>query len=279
MKRLAGALAMAGAVALPVVLPQSAQAAVSINIAPPPLPVYAQPVIPGAGYIWTPGYWRWNPQVGDYYWVPGTWVLPPYAGALWTPGYWGWVNGAYVWRGGYWGRTVGFYGGVNYGFGYVGHGYEGGRWNGGVFQYNRTVNNINTTVVKNVNVYNKTIVHNNDTRVSFNGGQGGIQARPNQQDRVAAAQRTAPTALQRQHEQAAQRAPEQRFASNRGEPPMSASPRPGAFASHGAGPMQAGHPGGRMEGPRMEGPRGGPHEGRPGGEHPGGGEHRGGRER
>ena len=26
------------------------------------LPVYEQPVIPGPGYIWTPGYWAWSPD-------------------------------------------------------------------------------------------------------------------------------------------------------------------------------------------------------------------------
>ena len=33
-----------------------------------------------------------------------------------------------VWNAGYWRPHVGFYGGVNYGFDYGGHGYEGGRW-------------------------------------------------------------------------------------------------------------------------------------------------------
>src|SRR6478752_3603335 len=70
---------------------------ISINIEPPPLPVYDQPIIPGPGYLWTPGYWAWNGDIDDYYWVPGTWVLPPEPGVLWTPGYWAWNDdGAYV---------------------------------------------------------------------------------------------------------------------------------------------------------------------------------------
>jgi hypothetical protein len=77
---------------------------ISINIEPPPLPVYDQPVIPGPGYLWTPGYWAWNADIDDYYWVPGTWVLPPEPGVLWTPGYWAWNDdGAYVFNDGYWG--------------------------------------------------------------------------------------------------------------------------------------------------------------------------------
>jgi len=65
------------------------QVSLSINIGPPPLPVYVQPPVPGEGYLWTPGYWGWSPSDGDYYWVPGTWVLAPRPGYLWTPGYWG----------------------------------------------------------------------------------------------------------------------------------------------------------------------------------------------
>src|ERR1700689_3925133 len=113
---------------------------VSIRIAPPILPVYAQPICPEPGYIWTPGYWGYGSD--GYYWVPGTWVMAPEVGFLWTPGYWGWGGGLYAWHGGYWGPHVGFYGGVNYGFGYGGVGFAGGAWNHGVFAYNRAYSNV-----------------------------------------------------------------------------------------------------------------------------------------
>ena len=93
---------------------------------PPPLPDYEQPSAPGDGYLWTPGYWAWGS--GGYYWVPGVWVQAPYEGALWTPGYWGYHNHRYGFYRGYWGPHIGFYGGVNYGFGYIGIGYQGGYW-------------------------------------------------------------------------------------------------------------------------------------------------------
>src|SRR5208282_99252 len=48
--------------------------AISVRIGPPALPVYAQPICPGPGYLWTPGYWAWNDD-GGYYWVPGTWMI------------------------------------------------------------------------------------------------------------------------------------------------------------------------------------------------------------
>jgi len=122
--------------------PAAAQARVfvSVGFAPPVIPVYVQPEAPAYGYIWTPGYWAYGPD--GYYWVDGAWVEPPYDGALWTPGYWDYSEGLYVWSPGYWGRHVGYYGDVNYGFGYFGVGFWGGYWNGGHFFYNREYNHL-----------------------------------------------------------------------------------------------------------------------------------------
>ncbi len=143
---------------------------------PPPLPDYEQPPCPEDGYLWTPGYWNYG--AGGYYWVPGTWVQPPTVGFLWTPGYWGFAGGVYGFHAGYWGPHVGFYGGVNYGFGYGGVGFRGGRWEGGRFAYNTAVNNVNVTVIHNT--YNQTVINNNVTvnRVSYNGGAAGVRAAP-----------------------------------------------------------------------------------------------------
>src|SRR5271156_7200636 len=88
-----------------------AQFGVSIMIAPPALPVYTQPMVPAAGYLWTPGYWSYGND--GYFWVPGTWVMAPEVGLLWTPGYWGWSGSAFGWKEGYWGEKVGFFGGGN----------------------------------------------------------------------------------------------------------------------------------------------------------------------
>ena len=154
---------------------------ISVGVAPPPLPVYDQPAIPAAGYIWTPGYWAWSDD--GYYWVPGTWVQPPQEGMLWTPGYWGYDDdGNYAWNDGYWGTDVGYYGGVNYGYGYQGDGYAGGYWQGNNFYYNNAVNNIGGVSVPNV--YTKQVAEiTSGDRVSYNGGQGGTQARPTAQRR------------------------------------------------------------------------------------------------
>ena len=91
---------------------------ISVGFAPPALPLYEQPPCPASGYIWTPGYWAYSAEAADYYWVPGTWVVAPALGLLWTPGYWAIEAGAYLWNAGYWASHVGFYGGINYGYGY-----------------------------------------------------------------------------------------------------------------------------------------------------------------
>ncbi|QNI36900.1 YXWGXW repeat-containing protein [Edaphobacter albus] len=219
------------ATAVAISLPTAAMASVnigigiSVNTPPPVLPVYTQPMCPGAGYIWTPGYWAWGPE--GYYWVPGVWVMAPAPGMLWTPGYWGWSGGAYIFHAGYWGPHIGFYGGVNYGFGYTGVGYHGGYWNGNNFYYNRTVNNINVTKV--TNVYNKTVIVNNvNNHVSYNGGKGGLQARPNAQEQTAFNERRfQPTSNQVSHEQAMRNDRGQLASANHGRPQTMAMSRVG----------------------------------------------------
>ena len=154
----------------------SAQVAVGVSVSfgPPDIPVYDQPVCPGDGYLWTPGYWAWDPDAGDYYWVPGTWVVAPEVGFFWTPGYWAWRDSGFFFTDGYWGPVVGFYGGINYGFGYFGTGFVGGRWDHDHFFYNRAVMNVNVTVIHNV--YETRVENISTSRVSFNGGRGGIDA-------------------------------------------------------------------------------------------------------
>ncbi len=214
--------------------PPDADAEMQASEAPPPLPVYEQPPCPGDGWLWTPGYWAYGP--GGYYWVPGTWVMPPRVGLLWTPGYWAFFGGAYVFRAGYWGPHVGFYGGINYGFGYIGAGYVGGRWNGGAFVYNRAVTNVNVTVVHNT--YNETVVNQVViNRVSYNGGAG-VAAQPTAQERMASQEpHVPPTVLQHQHVQEAARNPALFARANGGRPPVAATARPAVIPPVGVHPM------------------------------------------
>ena len=207
-----------------------AQIDVSVSIAPPELPVYDQPPLPADGYIWTPGYWAWDDEVQDYYWVPGTWVEAPQPDYLWTPGYWGAQGALFIWHAGYWGPQVGFYGGVDYGYGYPGRGYAGGYWRGGHLFYNRAVVNIGSTHI--TNVYNRTVVNNvNVRRVSFNGGNGGVRAEPTAAEAAAARNRhIEATTAQREQVQTARGRPDLRAASNHGHPPVAATERAGNFS-------------------------------------------------
>ncbi|MGA2537828.1 MAG: hypothetical protein ABSF53_17555 [Terracidiphilus sp.] len=211
---------------------------VSINFGPPVLPVYVQPVCPEPNLIWTPGYWAYGDE--GYFWVPGAWVPAPFVGGLWTPSYWGWSGGLYVFHPGYWGYHVGYYGGVNYGFGYGGIGFAGGEWRGGAFAYNTAVVNVNTTIIHTTYV-NRTIVEQNTianpNHVAYSGGPGGIQHAPTAQEQIAEHEtHTPPTSFQTQHIQSAQMNHQSYAKVNGGRPATLAVAKPLAMESHPAPP-------------------------------------------
>jgi hypothetical protein len=210
--------------------------------APPPLPDYDQPPPPSDGYVWTPGYWAWSPA--GYYWVPGAWVEPPYVNALWTPGYWGFYTGRYMFYPGHWGMHIGFYGGINYGFGYVGFGYEGGYWNSGHFFYNRVYNNVDVRMVHNVYNYHANVRAGYATpRSSFRGGAG-VQARPMPSEAAAYREPYAPRMnTQVQHEQSFSNVHGQLATENHGRPASPAISRP-IPADHNVHPQSRGGGGG-----------------------------------
>jgi hypothetical protein len=230
-KALIYALPLFIALALPGIA--GAQITVQVTLAPPELPVYDQPPLPADGYLWTPGYWAWDDDGQDYYWVPGTWVTAPEPGFLWTPGYWGFAGGVFLWHAGYWGPHIGFYGGVNYGYGYTGVGYQGGYWQNGRVYYNRNVVNVSNTQV--TNVYNKTVINNvTVNHVSYNGGSGGLTSRPSAAEEQAAHDRhVEATPAQHEHIQAARSDASLRAAQNHGKPPVAATAKPGNFSGAG----------------------------------------------
>jgi len=215
-----------------------AQIGISVGFGPPLLPIYEQPICPADGYLWAPGYWGYD-YAGGYYWVPGTWVFAPQAGYLWTPGYWGWGGNGYYFNQGYWGPTVGYYGGINYGYGYGGVGYEGGRWEGNHFAYNTSVSRVNTAVIHNT--YNAPVTNASENHVSYNGGSGGVEARPTaQQESFAKQQHMGPVTAQTQHMQEARNNPELRASVNQGKPPIAATAKPADFKTGVVGSRKAG---------------------------------------
>ena len=89
------AVASLGLLAAPAV-----KAAVFVRVGPPAPIVETRPAIPGAGYVWTPGYYRWNG--GAHVWVNGAWALPPRPGAVWVAHRWERRGGGYYFREGRW---------------------------------------------------------------------------------------------------------------------------------------------------------------------------------
>jgi hypothetical protein len=66
----------------------------SHRFGPPPPPRYGViGVAPGAGYVWTNGYW--DLRGSRWYWVGGRWQRPPRQGARWVPNQWRNEHGHY----------------------------------------------------------------------------------------------------------------------------------------------------------------------------------------
>ena len=77
-----------------------ANAQIVIRIGPPPpRPVEVIPA-PRSGYVWVPGYHRWDGH--GYVWVHGAYRRPPHEGAVWVEGDWREERGGHVWHAGYW---------------------------------------------------------------------------------------------------------------------------------------------------------------------------------
>jgi hypothetical protein len=187
---------------------------ITASAAPPIIPEDEQPAPPADNLAWTPGYWAWNDDIGDYYWVPGAWIAPPIVGYVWTPGYWDIQRGVYGWHPGYWGRHMGFYGGINYGFGYFGRGFVSGTWQNGRMVYEQPVVNNSTFA-----------------RASFNGA-GGVSAQPNTAELAAANEKhISPTAAQLQQVRKAHNNLAMRASINNGHPASAAISRLGDSSS------------------------------------------------
>jgi hypothetical protein len=149
-----------------------------------------------------------------------------------------------VFHTGFWGATVGFYGGVNLGFGYGGSGFEGGRWQGPDFHYNRSLTHLGgLTTLKS---YDQPVLAGTPSRVSYNGGPGGAKALATPRERAALWEHhLPPTAEQDRHLERASGHPGLLASVNRGNPPIAATERPGDFSPERSTPGKG--PGGPVE--------------------------------
>jgi len=71
-----------------------------INVAPPAARVEVAPGV-RRGYLWSPGYWRWNGY--RHVWVGGVWVHER-VGWHWVPAHWVANGPQWHWVPGYWAR-------------------------------------------------------------------------------------------------------------------------------------------------------------------------------
>jgi len=200
---------------------------VNATVAPPALPTYEQPECPQDGYLWQPGYWAYSVDSRAYYWVPGVWVAPPSPDLFWTPAYWSFNGFGYFYHAGYWGASVGYYGGIDYGYGYSGRGYYGGEWREGHFHYNTAVVRVNVNVVHNTYVNKTVIVVNQNRNASSFNGRGGVVAKPTPQETAAMNQpHVKPTPDQNRNQWAARNDKGQFASPANGNKPMNiAAPR------------------------------------------------------
>jgi hypothetical protein len=96
------AVALAGSFAAPL----GVQAAVNIDVdnAPPAAIVEEAPARPG--YVYTPGYWRWDEPRHNHIWIKGEYV-PERRGEHWVGHEWREQNGRYHFNEGRWERDKG----------------------------------------------------------------------------------------------------------------------------------------------------------------------------
>jgi hypothetical protein len=67
---------------------------------PPPDRVEVIVASPGPGYVWVPGYWRWERH--DYLWTPGRWARAKHGYHKWVPGHWEHRTHQWYWVEGRW---------------------------------------------------------------------------------------------------------------------------------------------------------------------------------
>lgn len=100
---LAAAAILTPAVVTPALFtPAAAQASMNIGVtigSPPPAPVYEAVPAPRPGYVWAPGYWRWDG--GRHVWSPGYWMAER-RGYHWVPDRWAHVDHGWHHERGHW---------------------------------------------------------------------------------------------------------------------------------------------------------------------------------
>jgi hypothetical protein len=94
------ATALAGAMLIGSVAPAFSAVGIDINIAPPAPRVVEAPA-PRPGFVWAPGYYRWDGH--QHVWVDGRFIHERH-GSHWVPEHWDERHGHYHFIPGHWER-------------------------------------------------------------------------------------------------------------------------------------------------------------------------------
>ncbi len=81
-------------------LPSAFAQRIVVGVAPPPVVEEHPGRRPHPGWVWIPGYQRWNGR--RYVWVRGRWMMPPRPRAVWIAGHWRQTRRGWVWVPGHW---------------------------------------------------------------------------------------------------------------------------------------------------------------------------------
>jgi hypothetical protein len=92
-------LAIAGASFVPT-LASALEAGVIIVDRAPPAPRTEPPPPPREGFVWSPGYWKWDGY--NYSWQEGNWIQTQQPTAKWVPDHWVERNGRWEFVPGHW---------------------------------------------------------------------------------------------------------------------------------------------------------------------------------
>src|SRR4051794_8117707 len=82
-------------------LPTAALVRAEVIVIAPPAPRVEAVPAPRKGYVWAPGYWRWEGR--HHVWVPGYYVRVQH-GRHWVPEHWEERGGRWYFRKGHWER-------------------------------------------------------------------------------------------------------------------------------------------------------------------------------
>ncbi len=101
---LAAAAVSTSALVVPAILTPAAAQGINVIIGtpPPPVPVYEVAPPPRHGYVWAPGYYRW--EGGRHIWTPGRWMAER-VGYRWVPDRWEQSSNGWSYVAGRWDRN------------------------------------------------------------------------------------------------------------------------------------------------------------------------------